>query len=390
VRPVLLAFALLVAIAPSACKRDDDDEEEAPKKKKKKKHPEADGAVAVVDAAPDAIDLGPKPKSLPDGDLLAPSEVALLKTSGGPLVMFVEGETPVFRYGRAQLGWGGLHVTLSTEKIGCSYATPGDESYQIDLDLSPGPGGTYYAGHAIGVAVSWNSARLKLKQTHAGPHQTKLLLDPFVAKDGEHLKGTLWVDQTTKVSRPDGTRVQYDYRARGSFDLVICPGYGAAVGLDPLAKTAGPGLVTGTFGGHAFTAKSALAFVQKDWSSGLHYLDSIELYAVEEPPCSDRYKLTATEHLTVRAIGGSGTLFPLTGQQPMEPAFTVPKTIPGGSGYPKWFGGGQRRGWVQFDAFDLSATKLSGDLFAESSPGSKPEETGKLTGHFSAKICGGI
>ncbi len=388
-RPFLLACALLVAIAPSACKRDDDEEEEAPKKKKKKKAPKPDDSVALVDAGSETNDLGPKPKSLPGGDLLAPTESELLKASGGQLTMSIEGEAPVFKYGRAQLGWGGLHVTLSTEKTGCAYATPGDESYQIDFDLSPGPGGGYYAGHAIGLAVSWNSARLKLKQSHAGPHQTKLLLDPFVAKDGEHVKGTLSVDQSTKVSRPDGTRVQYEYRARGAFDVVICPAFGGVTGLDPLAKTAGPGLVTGTFAGHAFTAMSALAFVQKDWSTGLHYLDSIELYPVAEPPCSDRYKLTASEHLTIRAIGGSGTLFALTGQQPMEPTFTIPKTA-GGLGYPKWFGGGQRRGWIQFDAFDLSATKLSGEMFAESSAKSKPDETGKLTGRFTAKVCGGI
>lgn len=390
VRPLALALALVVTAAPLGCRRDDDDEDEAPKKKKFKKKPEKK-PEEPVDAAPEAgDDHGPKPKPLPDGDLKAPGEAALLAKAGGALALFTEGETPVFKYGRAQLGWGGLHVTLSTEKIGCAWTTPGDEAYQLDFQLAPGPGGAYYAGHPIGVAVNWTSTRLKLKASHAGPHQTKLVLDaPLVAKDGEHVKGTLALEQSAKVSRPDGTRVTYEYRARGAFDVVICPaGYGGLSGLDPLGKVAATTPVTGTFASIAFTAKSSLAIVQKDWASGLPYLESIELYETEDPSCADRWKLSSTAHLTVRAIGGSGTIFPMLDQQPMEPTFTVPK-VAGGLGYPKWFGGGQRRGWIKLDALDLtSGGKIVGELLAESSPGSKADETGKMSGRFTAKVCG--
>lgn len=390
-RALVLALALAVAAAPAGCRRDDDEEDEAPKKKKKPKKKPDKPVDDPSDAAPEvATDQGPKPKPLPDGDLRAPTEASLLGVAGGGLALFTEGETPVFKFGRAQLGWGGLHVTLSTEKVGCSWTTPGDDAYQLDFQLAPGPGGAYYAGHPIGVPVTWSSSRLKLKASHAGPHQTKLVLDaPLVAKDGEHVKGTLALEQSVKVSRPDGSRVTYEYRARGAFDVVICPaGYGGLTGLDPLGKVAATTPVTGTFAGVAFTAKSALGIVQKDWASGLPFLESIELYDVEDPSCSDRWKLSSTAHLTVRAIGGSGTIFPMLDQQPMEPTFTVPKSA-GGLGYGKWFGGGQRRGWIKLDALDLtSGGKLAGELLAESSPGSKADETGKLSGRFTAKVCG--
>ena len=388
---VLLALTLLPA---QGCKRDDDDEEEVPKKKKKKKSKPAPSGdpVAIADAGPEASDLGPKAKALPEGDLLAPSEAALLKAADGGFALYVENETPIFKFGRAQFSYGSLHVTLSTEKIGCAWATPGDEAYQVDFDLAPGPGGTYYAGHAIGTQVTWNSSRLKLRQLSAGPHQTRLSVDPFVAKDGEHIKGTLAFDAATKIVRPDGTRVDYEYRGRGAFDVSICPSYsGSMTGLDPLSPTAGLGPVKGTYGGRAFTAASALAFVQKDWTTGAAYLESIEFYAAPTAGCSDRWTLaSSTDHLVARAIGGSGTKFTVTGPQPMEPAFSVPKTS-GGLGYPRWFGTYQRRGWIKLDALDLkSGATVTGELVAESAPGSKADETGKMSGHFTAKVCGGL
>ncbi len=391
----LLALLLALTLCPaSGCKRDDDDDEEAPKKKKKKKKPKPDPSTdpPATDAGPETSAGGTMPKPLPEGDLLAPSEAALLKAADGAFALYAENETPVLKFGRAQFSYGSLHVTLSTEKIGCAWATPGDDAYQINFDLAPGPGGTYFAGHAIGTQVSWTSSRLKLRQSHAGPHQTKIVVDSFVPKDGERIKGTVAFDTAAKIVRPDGTRVDYEYRGRGAFDVSICPGTsGSLTGLDALSPVATIGPVKGTYGGRPFVATTALAFVQKDWTTGAAFLESIELYAGPPVTCADRWsKAASTERLVVRAIGGGGTKFVLTGTQPMEPAFNVPKPA-GGTGYPRLFGSYQRRGWIKLDALDVSSgATLKGELVAESAAGSKADETGKMSGQFAAKVCGGI
>ncbi len=53
-----------------------------------------------------------------------------------------------------------------------------------------------------------------------------------------------------------------------------------------------------------------------------------------------------------------------------------------------FFGGGAERAWVRFDKLEFKAGgSVSGSVYADSRPGSKPEETGEIAGRFKAKVC---
>jgi len=412
--PIVLAVASLalpsIAITIVGCKdKSDDDsskEDEARKKKRKKKSSDDDDKKKSDDddkpkkkTGDDDDDDKPKKKTGdpdPDdpppkssgGDKLAPTDEALKSGSEKNHAVFFEGDKHDLKFGKAYAGYGGLHVTLSTEKLSCSYATPSDDSFTVDFDIPPGPGDAFFAGHAIGLPVYWNSQRVKLKSTYAGPHLVSLTVDPFKLGDGEHVKGSLRFDHKAAVTRPDSSKVTYEYKGIGPFDVVICDDFQHFAKLKGEPAVAPPGPVSGTFGSTKFEAKSALAIVSRDYSNGGLYIDSIELYPVEAT-CSDRFSLWKSETwLALRSLGGTGNALKLSGQQPADATFNL-HSLGASSSSPKWFGGGGRRAWVRIDKLEFSGgSKITGELAVASVPGSKPDETGSIGGHFTAKVCG--
>ncbi len=357
---------------PDPKKKTGDDDDKPPKKKVKTGDEEPD---------PDA----PKKSS---GDKLAPTDEALKAGSEKNVAVFFEGEKHDLKFGKAYAGYGGLHVTLSTEKTPCSYAPPSDDTYTVEFDLPPGPGDNFFAGHAIGVSLFWNSSRVKLKSSFGNPNVMSLTVDPFKLAEGEHLKGNIRFDAKTQVSQPDGTRPTYEYKGIGPFDVTICDDYSHFSKLKGEPATAPAGNVSGTFASNKFEAKSVLAIAIRDYSNGGEYIDAIEFYPVEAN-CSDRFSLWKSESwFVVRQIGGTHKSNKLTGQQPADATFNLHTTL-GGSSTPKWFGGGGRRAWVRLDKIEYtSSSKISGEVMAASMPGVKPDETGQIGGHFTAKVCG--
>lgn len=346
-----------------------DDEDKGTKKKKKKG---ADDEEAADD------DKGSKKKKA---------------GGGGALTGNFEGQEVAFKYGRT-MGFGSLRVELSNEKLPCKGGNPSDDAYTMSFELSAGPDGKFFTGYPIGVPITYNHQRIKLKSTFVRPQFVNLKIDGFDLKEGEHVKGSLAFDHRWTETKGDDKK-DWKYTADGNFDVAICDDpFGSYKRVKaPLAAEAPEGEVGGTFGGEKFKAKSALAIVLKDYSTKKEYIDAIEFYSVDDVDCANHWtEGRKGAYFYVTDIGGTGETTKFEGtKQPAQPWYAAPKGKGATTPSLKSFGySGGRRAWVQLDKIDFKAkATVKGTVFAESAPDPslKAEDTGKIGGSFSAKVC---
>ena len=385
-RLALIAL-LTVAFATGGCKKKEDassDESAEKDKKSAKKKDKGD------DEASD--DDGKKKKKKGDDDEASDDDGKKKKKAGGggSLTANFEGQEVQFKYGRTT-GFGSLRLELSNEKLPCKGGNPSDDAYTMSFELSAGPDGKFFTGYPIGVPVSYNHQRIKLKSTFLRPAFVNLEIKPFDLKEGEHIKGSLSFDHKWTEMKGDDKK-DWKYTADGNFDIEICddPFGGYKRVKVPLAADAPEGDVAGKFGSDTFKAKSALVIVLKDYSTKKEYIDAIEFYSVEDVDCANHWtegRKAAYFYLT--DIGGVSETNKFEGtKQPAQPWFAAPKGK-GTTPSLKSFGySGGRRAWIQLDKIDFKAkSTIKGKVFAESAPDAKPEDTGKIGGSFSAKVC---
>ncbi len=281
-----------------------------------------------------------------------------------------------------------LHVVLSSGALDCE-KTPRDEDVIVELDIPPGPGGKFLAGQKQGVPVRWASEKLPFKWKQATPYQTIATVEPFTLAAGEKLKGTLEFSLSYTDPREDaGART---YKASGGFEGVICPDFNGFKTLKGSPEDAGAAPFAGAFGTQKFAYKKALAIVFKDLQSREEYVESIELYDDDAVTCANRYeKKNAARYVSVTSIGGAGASHALGGVQTADASFSTPGHDKAGEkkGGGKWHFFARRRAWVKVDKYAFKGGEtLTGSLFAETTPDTKPDEAGLMQGQFEAKIC---
>ncbi|MGZ3453234.1 MAG: hypothetical protein ACXVEF_26765 [Polyangiales bacterium] len=312
---------------------------------------------------------------------------------GGPFSGVLEGEAKTFKYGKAVAGYSGIHVTLSTEKTDCkSFGAGSDEAYQVEFDLPAGPDQKFFAGHKIGVSAYLNSQRVKLKQTFVQPYQFTVEVEPFALKEGETVKGSADFHMKYEEVKQDTSKKMWEYSGAGSFEVKLCEDWNHFEKLPGLDGEASSGDVSGTFAGEKFSTKTALANVWHDKTNDVDYVESIEFYPTDDVTCSNRWEqYKKSSYFIVRSIGGANNTQKLTGtQQPADPSFSIPKGKgSSATSNTKWFGSnGGRRAWVKFDKLDLKGGGVvSGSVLAANAPDAKPDEKGKISGKFEAKVC---
>lgn len=390
-----LITLLAVAIAAGGCKKKEDasSDESAEKDKKasKKKDKDKEGDEESGDEDGDK-----KKKKKKDGDEEASGDddgaKKKKKSKGGALSANFEGQDIEFKYGRTT-GFGSLRIELSNEKLKCKGGNPSDDAYTLSFELSAGPDGKFFTGYPIGVPITFNHQRIKLKSTYVRPQFVNLKVDPFELKEGEKIKGSLSFEHKYIEMKGDDKK-DWKYTADGDFELEVCddPFGGYKRVKQPLAAEAPEGDVAGKFGGEAFKAKTALVIVRKDSWLKKEYIDSIEFYSADDIDCknqwSDGHK---SAYFYVTDIGGvgEGNIFKGT-KQPAQPWYSAPKGK-GSTPSLKSFGySGGRRAWVQLDNIDFkNGATIKGAVFAESAPdtSAKPEDMGKIGGTFTAKVC---
>lgn len=398
-RLALIAL-LAVSVAAFGCKKKDDassdDGSEKDKKASKKKDKgddedkgdDDDGAKKKKKKKKGGDDED-KDKDKDKGD----DDDGATKKKGGPLTGNFEGQEVQFKYGRTQ-GFGSLRVELSNEKLPCKGGNPSDDAYTMSFELSAGPDGKFFTGYPIGVPITYNHQRIKLKSTFVRPQFVNLNIKSFDLKEGERIKGALNFEHMWTETKGDDKK-EWKYTAGGNFDIEICEDpFGSYKRVKaPLSAEAPEGMVSGTFGGEKFVAKSALAIVLKDYSTKKEYIDAIEFYSVDGVDCANHWtEGRKGAYFYVTDIGGTGETTKFKGtKQPAQPWYAAPKGKGATTPTLKSFGySGGRRAWVQLDNIDFTAkATVKGTVFAESAPDPslKAEDTGKIGGTFSAKVC---
>lgn len=391
----LALIALLsFSVAAAGCKKKEDassDEGEGKDKKASKKK-DKEGDDEDKDKDKDSDDDGKKKKKKKGDDDSDDDGKKAKKGGGGALTGNFEGQEVQFKFGRT-MGFGSLRVEFSNEKIPCKGGNPSDDAYTLSFELSAGPDGKFFAGYPVGVPISFNHQRIKLKSSYVRPQFVNLKLDPFDLKEGEHIKGSLSFDHKWTETKGDDKK-DWKYTADGKFDVEICEDpFGSYKRVKvPLAADAPEGDVAGKFGGEPFKAKSALAIVLKDYSTKKEYVDAIEFYSVDDIDCANHWtEGRKAAYFYVSDIGGTGETTKFEGtKQPAQPWYAAPKGK-GTTPSLKSFGySGGKRAWVKLDNIDYKkGATIKGSVFAESAPdpSAKPEDMGKIGGTFSAKVC---
>jgi hypothetical protein len=285
--------------------------------------------------------------------------------------------TARLRYGRAYPGSDGLVLRLSERPRTCETPPTHDAGTTLYLDLPPGPGGTFFAGQPAGLPVRVSAALGDVLWARA--YESAVTLEPFVAKPGGRVRGTLRFAASSHPRDRDRT-----IAGTGSFDVEICGGKGG-LHVAPQAGEAPAGDVRGTFAGRSFAWKAALVEVGVDPRSKVRRVERLVFLPEAGGGCEALSKTgDADDVLEVRDIGGAGGATPLAGTPQPADVFVGAGQTRGGP-----LGGRLRAAWVRFEALDFTAGhKVTGALYADSGPGAEPVESGSLGGRFTAEVCG--
>jgi hypothetical protein len=338
---------------------------------------------ALVPKRPASLpDLPPLPR-LPDpppdppvAPTLPWSSQRVTEVATGPRDASVTGvinDRPVaFRWATATMSGEGLRVQLRTEPApACDLASPlGTSAFSAELLLPPGPGGTNFVGHDVGVEVRLAGAvepgHTRIGDRPVFPDRVTVRVDPFDRRPGAHIHGTVALD--------DGWT-----RLEGSFDTTLCMSWDPR---DVLPDRAEPGLVAGRIAGKSFTSLSAVAVLETHARGKIKAITEVRFYPHAGVTCAQARESDFTFKpyaLYVDRIGGGASDHALVGT--MQPASGGVYVLEGEALH----FAGARRAWVRWDtlAFKQGA-RVRGTVYAAGNPSILH---GSFEGSFDALVC---
>jgi len=283
----------------------------------------------------------------------------------------VNGASQTLAYGKATPEYDGLDVRLQSEPFSCKELGRASE---LAFHVDPGPGGRFYASSPVGVAIFHHGAgEPTVVESLRGSAVT---LEPFAYAKGERLRGSVDFDFTTASGKTKAS-------GAGTFDVEICEKAGdshlmAAPHRQPESVQ---GTVKGTFAGQPFESAGALVEWERDRSTGEAYVSQV-LFFSQPTTCDAASKPWNVEgdHLRVYDIG-AGKKAPFGSPRPAEAS--AGKQL--GAGSPETFLG---EAWIQLDGLKLEAgSRVKGAVYADSRPGTRPDQTGTVGGEFEATVC---
>jgi hypothetical protein len=322
----------------------------------------------------------------------APAGPAIPAEPASPVATRVEVE--VFdarfelRHGHASFEDDTLTLRLTGEPVACSarpelVGRPPAMGATLTVRIASGPGGHFFAGHAVGFNMTFEPAR-----TGAGSSSPELLsseglwapvvalaLQPSTWNAGDRVRGTIEGDQ----DRIGGTAI------RGAFDVELC---NDAHDRRPLPVTAPATPVRGNLGDTPLVPRTVYALIQHHTAfhrthpgavqhvrhGGIPEIGFLVFYAQPNVPCPKVSEVLAQPPMIyLRNLGGTSAERMLGGPQPADAVVTHGDRD---VGWPAWF---------QLDSFTYTAgAKLTGSLWAGSSV---PGGQGQFAGRFEAIVC---
>lgn len=264
------------------------------------------------------------------------------------------------------------HLVVSTGPLTCE-GSPAPNDVFFEIYVSAGPDGKHYAPGPVGVA-----AMLVRGAGSDGPGFVMggaelhgvLTLEPGDWAPGNKVKGSLRIDDISEDKKAT-------YTGSSPFEATVCE-----LAADPEADLATPaeadkGPASGTLGGAAFTAKSAIAILSHDARRDVDQIDEIHLFD-SEVDCTTYQRVDGTVVRITGTAGASGKDVFVGAPQPRD----------------LWWGANfhlQGPAWVKFDAIELKeGAEVKGSVYGEATAARAkkyPKSAGKLSGTFTAKVC---
>jgi hypothetical protein len=213
-----------------------------------------------------------------------------------------------FRWAVATLSSDGLLVQLRTEPgPPCKPSSPLDPAgFTAEIVLPPGPGGTFFVGHDVGVPIELVGP-VHVRGTAWGrrgvlPDSVTVDVEPFERRDGARIRGRVSMAERAMTAADSVTSTHL----AGSFDATLC--LPSIPSIDPLPAAAPPGLVAGTIGGKAFKTLSAVALVDRGTVDNAASIDKILFFPHATGTCAQPWDTEfafAPFSLYVGHIGGA-------------------------------------------------------------------------------------
>ena len=352
--------------------------------------PPIPAAAVLVDAAPEAV----------------PADAAADAGGTGDVVVSIDGKPHPLRFGIASGSVEGLVIQLFSEPAACSAQRFSDPSGgdELSFKVPPGPGGTYFAGHAVSTTmlVQAFDERTQIpaglargagvpgmsfpKALGIGGAAGSVTLERVTPRAHAHVRGTVEGLESSLLGTAE---------VHGHFDVELCDDVEGA----PLRATAPTGPIRGHRGQTALVPRTIHAMVMQRAASHDEAIETaidrgdgslaeiwrLVFYAAANVPCPPHGKEHNEREAVVvmaQGIGGTSRAHPSLG----TPQPTSIELF-GAQGPPNdvtdvW------PAWVQIEApLDFTAgAKLHGMLWAESAH--DDDVKGTFGGHFEATVCG--
>jgi hypothetical protein len=364
------------------------------------------GGVAAVDAAADTVftpSVSSSAVAVRDDDAAA-SPDTVVAPRAIDVDATLDGETVKLAWGYAYAGYYGVVVELFSEPVDTSRCraarlglSPTFTGARVSFEVPPGPSGTFFAEHPIGVEVRLDAPERKMRAPatplempyafQLSPPSVSLTLESFHFAPGAHVRGTIDGAETMLVGSGS---------ARGKFDVEVCPDSQPST-FAGLRADAPPTRARGNFGSRVLAPKTVHAIVQQRPRSKDEAIDlaigrtqggladtwMLVFHAAADVPCPNAKDLTSTKNgalLHVQGIGGAGVDHDFSGT-------TQPATVVLHDGEEDF--AATWPGWVKLDALHFEpGTTLTGTLWAASMPDAhSADEKGAFGGRFEAIVC---
>ncbi|GAC1541535.1 MAG: hypothetical protein NVS3B10_06070 [Polyangiales bacterium] len=274
-------------------------------------------------------------------------------------------------YGKANTVRDGLDVILTAHPTSCRDAV-GEGSTYVRFQLAPGPGGTFFVGHRVGVEVT---VAIGARKSSAAAFQSAVDLEPFALREGERLRGAVSFEGHGTPKTSGG----------GRFDVEICKKQ--PIPPEAAQPTAVDGPVAGKHGDRSFSGRSAIVELREP-QDGPRYVEALEVFPDAHLTCGTRNRALGRE-LRLSELGAASP-----GRDEVhapQPAAAVLHVIdPPATPRELRFEGRLRPAWIRFDALEFErGTRARGALFVDALalPQAAPIDAARIGGTFEALVC---
>jgi hypothetical protein len=283
-----------------------------------------------------------------------------------------EGKTMTFKGGKIDHVNQKERLVLSTGPLSCE-SDPGPNDTVLEIYMSPGPGGKYYAPGPVGVKALLSmgaGSTDKMYVLGGGELYGVLTLEPGEWKKDNKVKGTIRIDDASEDKKAT-------YTGSSPFEATVCELAADPEGDTPLAEDAGKDPAKGKLGELDFAFKSGIAVLHHDAKRDVDEIEEIQLYKADV----DCASYASNKERPVRIVGNAGA---------------SGKDVVVGAPQPRdiwWESSNHLQGpaWVKFDAIDIKeGGEIKGSVYGEATPARAkkyPKNGGKLAGTFTAKVC---